>query len=158
MKVSYTAEFYWNLSAEHSRYTGLGITLAIAYFIFYVNARYKFLPQISTLPATIYILLTTGLVLYQGFSYIQIATLLVAFAFAGLQEAINDIKSNSSIYSFGFLTGLGHIGIPEIRPSFSMGNMRTDVLRQIHPERHQCYPTRFNYTGISYLLLLFLDR
>lgn len=107
------AEFLRDLSAEHGRYTGLGITLAIAYFMFYVNARYKFLPQISTLPATIYILLTTGLVLYQGFSYIQIATLLMAFAFAALQEAINDIKSNSSIYSFGFLTALAILVYPK---------------------------------------------
>lgn len=107
------AGFLHNLDPETSKYIGLGITIAIAYFMFYVNARYKFLPQISTLPSTIFILLTTGLVLHQGFGYVQIATLLMAFAVATLQESINDIKSSSSIYNFGFLTALAVLVYPK---------------------------------------------
>ena len=35
-------------------------TLGIAYFLFFINAWYKFLAQQTTLPAVIYVLLTFG--------------------------------------------------------------------------------------------------
>lgn len=77
-------------------------TLGIAYFLFFINAWYKFLAQQTTLPAVIYVLLTFGLIVQGTFSWILFFTFFISLAFIGLLGAINNTKSNRFIFNFGF--------------------------------------------------------
>ena len=52
-------------------------TLGIAYFLFFINAWYKFLAQQTTLPAVIYVLLTFGLIVQGTFSWILFFTFFI---------------------------------------------------------------------------------
>lgn len=102
------------LSVMESRCLGFGMMLAVAYSLFYINILYKFLPQSTTLPSVLYLLLTTGLVLYEGFQPVQVAVLAFALALAALQGAINHPKSNSYVYNFGFLCLVGVLIYPKL--------------------------------------------
>lgn len=103
-----------DLSVMESRCLGFAVMLAVAYSLFYTNVLYKFLPQLTTLPSVLYILLTAGLVLYEGFQPVQIAVLAFALALAALQGAINHPKSNGYVYNFGFLCLVGVLIYPKL--------------------------------------------
>lgn len=79
------------------------MVLALAYTIFFVNEKHKFLSQTTTLPSLIYVLLTSGIMVNQGFDYLLISVFIVALGIERLQAAINNIQINSAIYDFGFL-------------------------------------------------------
>lgn len=81
---------------------GLLLLLLLAYLLFFLNARYKFLSQLTALPSFLFILLTAGLVPAYGLSDLLVALLLAVIGFAGLQSAILDSKSNGSVFNFGF--------------------------------------------------------
>lgn len=92
---------------------GFVMVLALAYLMFFINERYKFLSQTTTLPSFIYVLMTSGLILSIGFSYLLISVFLSAIALSGLQKAINDTKSNNSIYNFAFFISLAVLIYPK---------------------------------------------
>lgn len=92
---------------------GFVMVLALAYLMFFINERYKFLSQTTTLPSFIYVLMTSGLILSIGFSYLLISVFLSAIALSGLQRAINDTKSNNSIYNFAFFISLAVLIYPK---------------------------------------------
>lgn len=81
---------------------GFVMVLGLAYMIFFVNEKYKFLSQTTTLPSLIYILLTSGIMINLGFNYLLVAVFIVAVAIDRLQAAINDNKSNHTVFDFGF--------------------------------------------------------
>lgn len=83
--------------------TGFIMVLGLAYMIFFVNEKHKFLSQTTTLPSLIYVLLTSGIIVNLGFDYLLISVFVVALAIERLQAAINDIQSNRSIFDFGCL-------------------------------------------------------
>ena len=85
---------------------GGAIVLGIAYLIFFISEKFKLLSQTTTLPSLIYVLLTSGMMVYMGFDYLLIAVLVMALALARLQEAIKDTKTNNSLYDFGCLVTL----------------------------------------------------
>lgn len=85
---------------------GFIMVLGLAYMIFFVNGRYKFLSQTTTLPSLIYILLTSGIMVNLGFDYLLISVFIVSLAIGRLQAAINNTQTNSAIYDFGFLITL----------------------------------------------------
>ncbi len=95
-------QILWNMSAEEAVVIGFAGILLLAYLLFFLNARYKFLSQLTALPSFIYILLTAGLLSLYGVGYLHIALLLLMIGFGGLQAAILDFKSNSPIFSLGF--------------------------------------------------------
>lgn len=78
------------------------VILALAYLLFYINERYKVLAQTTALPSLIYVLLTSILIVHLNFSNLLLSIVCVAFAIYRLQAAINNTKSNSPIYDFGF--------------------------------------------------------
>lgn len=80
---------------------GFVMVLGLAYLIFFINEKYKFLTQTTTLPSLIYVLLTSGIMVNLGFDYLLISVFVVALAISRLQAAINNNKSNNSIYDFG---------------------------------------------------------
>lgn len=82
---------------------GFGMVLGLAYMIFFVNEKHKFLSQTTTLPSFIYILLTSGIMVNMGFDYLLISVFIVAMAIERLQAAINNTQVNNAIYDFGFL-------------------------------------------------------
>lgn len=88
-------------------------TLGIAYFLFFINAWYKFLAQQTTLPAVIYVLLTFGLIVQGTFSWILFFTFFISLAFIGLLGAINNTKSNRFIFNFGFWIALAVLFYPK---------------------------------------------
>lgn len=81
---------------------GFFMVMALAYMIFFVNARHKFLSQTTTLPSLIYILLTSGIMVNLGFDYLLISVFIVTIAIERLQAAINNTQINGAIYDFGF--------------------------------------------------------
>lgn len=85
---------------------GFIMVLGLAYMIFFVNEKHKFLSQTTTLPSLIYILLTSGIMVNLGFDYLLISVFIVALAIERLQAAINNTQANSAIYDFGFLITL----------------------------------------------------
>ena len=91
-----------NISFEKAVIGGFVSVLLFAYLLFFLNARYKFLSQLTALPSLIYILLTAGLISVYGIGYLQMALLLLMIGFGGLQAAILDSKSNSPIFNLGF--------------------------------------------------------
>lgn len=80
---------------------GFVMVLGLAYMIFFVNEKYKFLTQTTTLPSLIYILLTSGIMVNLGFDYLLVSVFVVTIAISRLQSAIINGKSNGSIYDFG---------------------------------------------------------
>lgn len=95
-------QILWNMSAEGAVGIGFAGILLLAYLLFFLNARYKFVSQLTALPSFIYILLTAGLLFFYGIGYLHIALLLLMIGFGGLQAAILDFKSNSPIFNLGF--------------------------------------------------------
>lgn len=91
-----------NMSVEEAVIGGFVGVLLLAYLLFFLNARYKFLSQSTVLPSFIYILLTAGLIPVYGISYLHMALLLLMIGFGGLQAAILDFKSNGSVFNLGF--------------------------------------------------------
>lgn len=85
---------------------GFVMVLGLAYLIFFMSERFKLLGQTTTLPSLIYVLLTSGIMVNMGFDYLLIAVFIVSIAVWRLQKAINDTKSNGSLYDFGFLITL----------------------------------------------------
>ena len=57
---------------------GFIMVLGLAYMIFFVNEKYKFLSQTTTLPSLIYILLTSGIMVNLGFNYFLISVFILA--------------------------------------------------------------------------------
>lgn len=90
-----------NLDKALTTIIGFVMVLGLAYLMFFINEKYKFLSQTTTLPSLIYVLLTSGIIINLGFNYLLISVFIVALAIGRLQAAINNIKSNSSIYDFG---------------------------------------------------------
>lgn len=88
-------------------------TLGIAYLLFFINTRYKFLAQQTTLPAVIYVLLTFGLIMRGTFSWVLVFTFFISLAFIGLLGAINNTKSNRYIFNFGFWITLAVLFYPK---------------------------------------------
>lgn len=86
--------------------TGFVAVMGIAYMIFGINERFKLLHQTTTLPSLIYVLLTSGIMVNRGGSGLLVSVLLVTFAIERLQTAINDTKSNQSLFDFGVLITL----------------------------------------------------
>lgn len=82
---------------------GFAMVLGLAYMIFFVNEKHKFLSQTTTLPSFIYILLTSGIMVNLGFDYLLISVFIVAMSIERLQAAINNTQVNNAIYDFGFL-------------------------------------------------------
>ena len=95
-------QILWNMSAEEAVVIGFAGILLLAYLLFFLNARYKFLSQLTALPSFIYILLTAGLLSLYGVGYLHIALFLLMLGFGSLQAAILDFKSNSPIFNLGF--------------------------------------------------------
>lgn len=95
-------EWINRMSVEETIISGYIILLLLAYILFFLNARYKFLSQLTVLPPSIFILLTAGLIPVYGLGYLQISTLLLMLGFGGLQSAILDSKSNRNIFNLGF--------------------------------------------------------
>lgn len=90
------------MSVEETVIGGFIGLLLLAYILFFLNAKYKFLSQLTALPSLIFILLTAGLIPVYGWGYLQIALLLLMPGFGGLQSAILDSKSNRNIFNLGF--------------------------------------------------------
>ena len=82
---------------------GFIVVLGVAYMIFFINEKFKLLYQTTTLPSLIYVLLTSGIMVNLGFDYLLISVFIVALAIERLQTAINDTKSNQSLFDFGAL-------------------------------------------------------
>ncbi len=80
---------------------GIGILL-LSVLLFFVNAKHKFLPQVSALPSLLYGLMTVVWVADYGLNYLLIAAFSLVVAFGGLQAAIGNSKSNAGIFDFGF--------------------------------------------------------
>lgn len=93
---------------------GIISVILFIFLLFYLNTRYKFLSQLTVLPAVIYVLLTVSLLPAYGLSYFQIAIGLAMVAFAGLQAAICDTKSNGPVFNFGFFTGVAVLVYPKL--------------------------------------------
>lgn len=85
---------------------GFVVVLGLAYLIFFINEKFKFLQQTTTLPSLIYVLLTSGIMVNLGFDYLLIAVFIMALAIERIQTAINDIKSNNALFDFGILVTL----------------------------------------------------
>ena len=83
---------------------GGGVVLGIAYLIFFINERFKLLHQTTTLPSLIYVLLIFGSMAV--LDNLLVAVLIVILAISRLQLAINDIKSNHTLFDFGALVVL----------------------------------------------------
>ncbi len=92
---------------------GMGLILAEAYLLVLINAKYKFLPQRSTLPALLYVLLILPLVLEEGAGMLLFVVLPLTLALGGLEEAINDTKSNGPIFNFGFFISFSVLLYPK---------------------------------------------
>lgn len=107
-------DFLTGISPSVSRYVGYGMILIVAYLLFYLNGRYKFLPHLTTLPSVVYILLTAGWVLNRGFDPMQVSAFFSALGFIGLLGAINDTKSNRFIFDFGFWVSLAVLISPKL--------------------------------------------
>lgn len=90
------------------------LTLGIAYLLFFVNIRYKFLAQTTTLPAVIYVILTIGLLVKGIFSWVLFPAFIIVWAFTGLLGAINNTKSNRFIFNFGFWIALAVLFYPKV--------------------------------------------
>lgn len=90
------------MSVEKAVVWGFVGLLLLAYLLFFLNVRYKFLSQLTALPSFIYILLTAGLIPFYGIGYLHLALLLLLIGFGGLQAAILDLKSNSPVFNLGF--------------------------------------------------------
>ncbi len=91
-----------SMSAEEAVTGGFIGLLLLAYALFFLNAKYKFLSQLTTLPSLVYILLTAGLIPAYGLGYLHVALLLLMVGFGGLQAAILDSQSNSPVFNLGF--------------------------------------------------------
>lgn len=105
--------FIGRMSVDRSRIMAVVCVLVMAYLMFVVNARWKFLSQSTTLPCTLYLLLTVGLAVHRGFDLACVSAFLFVVAMMDLQELINDNKSNRSIFRFGLLTTLAIFFYPK---------------------------------------------
>lgn len=88
--------------------------LLTAYLIFYMNARYKLLIQITTLPSLLYVLLTSTFITHLQFSSLLVSVFFIILGINCLQSAINNIKTNSAIFDFGFCMVLAVFFCPKL--------------------------------------------
>lgn len=98
--------FLGRINEEWRPFVGFILILGLAYMVFFISERFKLLAQTTTLPSFIYILLTSGIMVNLGFDALLISVFLVALAIGRLQMAINDLKSNRTLYDFGCLVML----------------------------------------------------
>lgn len=82
------------------------LILGVAYAVFGISEKFKLLSQTTTLPSVIYVLLIAGIVIHVGLGNLLIAVLLITFAVERLQTAINDLRTNQSLFDFGCLIAL----------------------------------------------------
>ncbi len=93
--------FIDGMDKEWLKIISLVAVLLLSYLLFFINERYKFLPQTTTLPSLFYVLLTSGIAVKTGFGYILIAIFIMAVAVGRLQSAINNSQANSPIFDLG---------------------------------------------------------
>ena len=132
---------------------GFIMVLGLAYMIFFVNEKYKFLSQTTTLPSLIYILLTSGIMVNLGFNYFLISVFILALAIGRLQAAINNTQTNSAIYDFGCRSHLSEICVADI-----MGCVCVVFFRPFHVERYYGVAVRAGDSDAVCGVLLFLGR
>ena len=84
---------------------GMGMfgLLCLAFLIFFIADRYKFLSRITALPALIYALLTAGLVCRYGVNNYLLAAFCSVLAVSRLQSAIVHTKSNAPVLVLVYL-------------------------------------------------------
>lgn len=95
---------------------GMGMfgLLCLAFLIFFIADRYKFLSRITALPALIYALLTAGLVCRYGVNNYLLAAFCSVLAVSRLQSAIVHTKSNAPVFGFGLFTCLAVLLCPKL--------------------------------------------
>lgn len=90
------------------------IVAGIIYIIFGINEKFKLLHQTTTLPSSIYVLLTSGIIVNMGFGCLLVSVFLIAMAMERLQTAIIDTKNNNSMFDFGVLITLAVAIYPKL--------------------------------------------
>lgn len=91
-----------------------GMILVLAYLVFFLHEKYKFLAQTTALPSLLYVLLAVGPVQQVEVCYLLVAVVFMAFGFVRLQSAINNLKSNTSIYDFNFCMSVAVLICPKL--------------------------------------------
>jgi hypothetical protein len=92
-----------------------GILLVISYVIVYGVHIYNPLSQFSTLPATIFLLISASII-HSAFDIrIFVALFLFSLAFMNMQRAIY-VHTNANIFNFGFFMLLAVICFPKLLP------------------------------------------
>ncbi|KIO46286.1 MULTISPECIES: hypothetical protein [Porphyromonadaceae] len=93
---------------------GLLLLLSLAFLLFFIADRYKFLSHVSVLPSFLYSLLTVGVLCHYGVNAYLFAAFFVALAVAYLQSAIVHFKTNAPVFNFGFFIALSVLLCPDL--------------------------------------------
>ena len=95
---------------------GIGVLalLCLSFLVFFVADRYKFLSQITVLPAVVYALLCIGVICRYGVSNYLVAALCVVLAVDRLQSAIVNTQSNAPVFGFGLFSALAVLLCPKL--------------------------------------------
>lgn len=91
-----------------------GLILLLAYLLFFIHESYKFLAQTTTLPSLLFVLLAIGPILNVEVCYLLVAILAMALGFVRLQAAIDNLKSNTSIYDFNLCISFTVLVCPKL--------------------------------------------
>ena len=93
---------------------GLLLLLFLAFVLFFIADRYKFLSHVSVLPSFLYSFLTVGALCHYGVNAYLFAAFSVALAVACLQSAIVYFKTNAPVFNFGFFIALSVMLCPDL--------------------------------------------